>query len=390
MKHLKIKNFGPLKSADIDLGQVNLIIGLQGSGKSCAMMTACYCTWVEKRIMLRQSEKEYLQGTVFIDGLVSYYHADGYIHPRETYIEYSSDYMSFSYDCASGLFCHKWGKQRWNYQRAKVSYIPAERNVISLVSNWDRMETSYDNILDFKADWDIARRFLKRENNILGTGISYEYDETVGTDSIVTSDGNKVGLSNSSSGFKSLIPQFVLLDYLYRGIYADERKQKEKSYSERLFLYNLFDILYEREQRQENDSKELNPQVVHVEGRDFVFQTETAAKKFKNKIELFLYTRHSEIFLEEPESNLFPPTQAQLVNWIIEMSMDSQHKNFFFIATHSPYIMSCLLQEKLKDFKLFITVAEPDGFVIKEASETDVQEVYDNGADAFFNLEVFK
>lgn len=54
MKHLTIRHFGPLQEADILLDRVNLIIGLQGSGKSCVMMLACYCTWVEKRITLRQ------------------------------------------------------------------------------------------------------------------------------------------------------------------------------------------------------------------------------------------------------------------------------------------------------------------------------------------------
>ena len=71
MKHIKIKNFGPLRNVDIDLSQINLIIGLQSSGKSCAMMVACYCSWVEKRIVLRQSAKEFFDGDYFIAGLIS-------------------------------------------------------------------------------------------------------------------------------------------------------------------------------------------------------------------------------------------------------------------------------------------------------------------------------
>lgn len=390
MRHLTIRYFGPIKSANIEFGQINLIIGLQGSGKSCAMMAACYCAWVEKRIMLRQSAQEYMNGTTFMDGLVDYYHADGYIHHDKTYIEYVSDYMTFSYDCETNTFIHKWGRQRWNYRRPKISYVPAERNVISLISNWDRMETKYDSILDFKADWDTARKFLKKEENILGTGVSYEYDEISGKDSIVTSDGTRVGLTSSSSGFKSLIPQFILLDYLHRGIYEDERKQKDKSYSERSFLYNLLDTVYKRIHKSEDDTNDSKPAVVHIEGRDFVFHSEAEAKKFRKKVERLLYTNHSEIFLEEPESNIFPPTQAQLVNWIVNMSADVKHKNFVFIATHSPYILSYLLQEELKDFKLFLTHSESDGFVINEASDSDIQEIYDNGSDAFFNLEVFK
>ena len=36
MKRLLIKNFGPIKEANFTLGQVNVIIGMQSSGKSCS------------------------------------------------------------------------------------------------------------------------------------------------------------------------------------------------------------------------------------------------------------------------------------------------------------------------------------------------------------------
>ena len=54
MKHLIIRNLGPVSEADLNLGQVNVIIGMQSSGKSCVLKTACYCAWVEKRIQLAQ------------------------------------------------------------------------------------------------------------------------------------------------------------------------------------------------------------------------------------------------------------------------------------------------------------------------------------------------
>jgi predicted ATPase len=101
-------------------------------------------------------------------------------------------------------------------------------------------------------------------------------------------------------------------------------------------------------------------------------------------------TDHAEIFLEEPESNLFPPTQFQLMDWIVEMVKDNKHKNVFFIATHSPYILNHLLQESLKDFRLYLTYPAKNGYYkVKTASEEDIQGIYDNGSDAFFNFEPF-
>ena len=72
MKHLVIKNLGPLKEVDIELDDLNVIIGAQSTGKSCVLKMACYCSWVEKRIMLTQA-LDFYSGKQFINDFVSYY-----------------------------------------------------------------------------------------------------------------------------------------------------------------------------------------------------------------------------------------------------------------------------------------------------------------------------
>jgi hypothetical protein len=390
MKTLTIRNFGPLKEAVIEMGRMNLIIGLQSSGKSCVMMVACYCSWVEKRIALRQSAKEFNDGSYFLDMMTLYYHTKGYVHD-DTFIKYESEFMVFSYDHADKAFEHQWKNLHWRYRRPKVSYVPAERNVVSLVTNWSRLETSYDNILDFKEDWDVARKFMKKERNILETGISYEYNDASGEDNIVTSDGKRLELANSSSGMQSLVPQVVHLDYLRRGIYSAERLETDKTYATKQLMNNLLDILYKRNYGKENgDMICEDPIVVHLGGKDYTFRSQKVANQFTKEAGFLMRTDHAEVFLEEPESNLFPPTQFQLMNMIKEMGTDKKHKNFFFIATHSPYVLSYLLQEDLKDFKLFLTYPAGDGYYyVKTATSDDIQQIYDNGSDAFFNFEAF-
>lgn len=390
MKALKIKNFGPLKDAEVELSRMNLIIGLQSSGKSCVMMIACYCSWVEKRISLRQSVKDFESGSTFLDMMTSYYHSKGYVH-NDTFIKYESEFMEFSYDHRSKIFTHKWKNLHWRYKRPKISYVPAERNMVSLVANWSRLETSYDNILDFKEDWDTARKFMKNERDILSTGVSYEYDTITGADNIVTPNGRKLELTNSSSGMQSLIPQFVHLNYLHTGIYEAEKSEADKSFASKQLVNNLLEILYRRNYKKDKDNKIGDEQiVVHLGGKDYTFLTEKVAEQFTKEAGYLMNTDHAEIFLEEPECNLFPPTQFQLMNWIVEMVTDKKHRNFFFVATHSPYILSHLLQENLKDFKLFLTYPVGDGcFNVKTATEEDIQQVYDNGSDAFFNFDAF-
>ena len=390
MRHLIIKNFGPLTSADLNLRKMNLIIGLQGSGKSCVMMTACHCVWVEKRISLRQSAKEFESGRSFIESMLNYYRIKGYLH-NDTYIEYETDFMKFSYDQTTHHFSHQWKDSRWKYRRPKVSYVPAERNMVSLVANWNRLETSYDSILDFKADWDVARRYVKSVDNILGTGISYQYDEHSDTDSVVTSNGQQIDMTSSSSGMQSLVPQFVHLTYISDGIYNAELSAKDKTFAEKQFMGSLLNSLYQQihdEGKNTNDTSEKF--VIHIEEQDFMFYEKKLADNFYTQANRFLRTDHAEVFLEEPESNLFPPTQIQLMDWILEMANDPKHKNFVVIATHSPYVLSHLLQENVKDFGLYLTYPVGDGFYsVKTADKDDIQGIYDNGSDAFFNFEVF-
>ena len=60
--------------------------------------------------------------------------------------------------------------------------------------------------------------------------------------------------------------------------------------------------------------------------------------------------------------------------------------NTLFVATHSPYVLSSLL-EKRSDLGFFYTVEKDGRAVIKTATEDDCQSIYDYGVDAFFNMD---
>ena len=378
-----------MDEADVELGRLNLIIGLQSSGKSCVMVIACYCSWVEKRIALRQSPSEFEAKGLFMERLVSYYHIKGYVKSN-TKIEYETEFMRFAYDNETHTFEHRWKNLHWRYKRPKVSYVPAERNMVSLISNWSKLATSYENILDFKVDWDVARAFMEKEVNILGLGITYKYDAAEQTDTIITLDGQPIEMMNGSSGVQSLVPQYVLLDYLCQGIYQAETEKRGRTLSEKNMAHNLLELLYKKNSRrfpQDYMGNETNI-VSGIEGKDFIFPTEKEANKFKKEAGYLLYTDHAEVFLEEPESNLFPTTQCHLMDWIAEAATNKKRRHFFFIATHSPYVLDHLIHENIDDFRLFLTKSRGNGlYSVKTASEEEMQQVFDNGSDAFFNID---
>lgn len=101
---------------------------MQSSGKSCVLKTACYCSWVEKRLELTQKVNGFSRGSAFIDIMADYYKMAGYVQDN-TYIEYETRYMKFSYDHSSKTFKMNWKSKRWAYKRPTVSYIPADRSL---------------------------------------------------------------------------------------------------------------------------------------------------------------------------------------------------------------------------------------------------------------------
>ena len=95
---------------------------------------------------------------------------------------------------------------------------------------------------------------------------------------------------------------------------------------------------------------------------------------------------HSEVFLEEPEENLFPPTQQILMKTLLKQ-IKGQEGNTLFVSTHSPYILDILLEREEYDFGLFYIRFGGSGSVVKTATEADVQDMFEDGVDAFFNIE---
>lgn len=348
MKHLVIHNLGPLKEADVELKHINVIIGSQSSGKSCVLKTACYCTWVEKRIELTQTSDFFAKDGNFLKELERFHKLKGYIKP-DTFISYESDYMAFSYDNATNTFKFEWKEGRWNYRRSKVTYIPAERNLVAAIPNWFQVKFADDNIRDFMADWETARQATQEDITVLNLGVSYHYDVNTKSDRVKVSDDVTLDFTNTSSGLQSVIPLFVHLSHITK--IRHDRIESFANLQENSILLAKLD---------EEDKKDVYTNYVH--------------------------THHCDIFLEEPEANLFPPTQSNLVEWLLNKTK-GDHSSNLFIATHSPYILNAFMEKPDIDMALLYTRATDGLMMVKVATEQDFQDIYDYGVDVFFNIE---
>jgi len=400
MRKLTIRNIGPLRTAEIELGRINVIIGPQSSGKSCVLKIACHCTWVEKKIELAQSAEEFMKSGSFIKGLTRFHKLEGYFR-KDSYIAYESDFMSFSYNAEDDKFLFDWKEGRWDYRRSKVAYIPSERNMVAAIPNWFDVELNKDNIQNFMADWDRARKTCTQHTDILNLGVAYRYDNQNNKDQVDVDGDTTLALTNTSSGLQSLIPLYIYLNYI--GNLPSEPDDKQ-SYSNiqigEDFLRTMYEELFVKTGKANSESHpaeiisngKLQVSASFALGKIgpylFTFANKRYADECRMIYERYIKTNHAEIFLEEPENNLFPPTQSRLVNWLLELTKGDHGANIF-IATHSPYVMTSFLEKEPKEFKLFFERKDGHYSTVVTASDEDVQEIYDNGIDVFYNIESY-
>lgn len=209
----------------------------------------------------------------------------------------------------------------------KVIYIPAERNFVSVVPNLQKYAEQDDSLQSFVNDWFSAKRAYTEQQplKIEMLGIEYYYSSKTDSD-IVVLEGQKLRLSQSSSGFQSVVPLMALLSYLSSAIY-EENKPFSPAENERM--------------------REI---LSSVSSDNAGAMEQKLIDRIKGFLQGRVYT-HTQFVVEEPEQNLFPNTQCALMYHLLNcLNHGKAHKAV--ITTHSPYILyalnNCLLANIVK------------------------------------------
>lgn len=352
MKKLVIDNIGPIKHVELNMKRVNVIIGPQSAGKSCILKIACFCAWAEKRIQLEQGKNGFTDFDYVKENLIVFHKLDGFIHSNSR-IEYKTQHLSFIIDFETKTFELKWAavKNRYSYRRKRVSYIPAERNLVAAIPNWFDVKMDSTNLKSFISDWNYAHRLCSDNARlpILNLGVKYYYDAQTEKDYITLEDDSRLNLANASSGLQSIIPMWVYLDYLFRKQYSPNEMSSTRSESENEEIaQHIYESKYKKGLKKAGEQGELFFGKVGVTKR--MFASESDFEEFKKLVLAYTQTAYSDIYLEEPEQNLFPSTQVELIYNLIAAS--SIKEDGIFIATHSPYILyalnNCMLGYKVR------------------------------------------
>ena len=319
MATIHIKNVGPLKdTGEIALNKLMLVIGKQSSGKSTFMKVLCHCRWVEKTLMVDDdsSATDYGKEKKFLESLMTFHRFNSDFFSSDSYIRYDGDYITIEQngDETDAVITRKYNFEGRRYN-TKLCFIPSERNLISAVKNLDKSykATELDVLLNYLLEWDEVKDFYSTKNPLrLSVARNIQYFNDGGADLIYLSqNGKKLPVLYASSGVQSAMPIEVMIDR-YSAIVGERASISKHDWR------HIFD-----------EMKNSNVEQSAI--------TKKAGKA---------YYQSAQFFIEEPEQNLYPDSQKDLLLNIVRHLVKSNKKgncdSSVVLTTHSPYILSVL------------------------------------------------
>lgn len=350
MLHLIINQIGPISFIEFNLNRVNILIGPQSSGKSTIAKIISFCLWLEKDVLMHRNGN-YVTADFVEKQLLEFHRLKNYLNKGYA-IAFNSDAISFQYSKDS---CLVELKEEFKQSKiGKVAYIPAERNVVTL-PNIASLKLPEYSTRSFIFDWLEIHQKFQRQNaiNLLNLNLTYYYEETSQKDMIVLENGKEIMLEEASSGLQSVVPLYVYIHYLTHWVYEHKEDisfdKKEKI--EKALVDELLKATISKADKKVlrivtdfwNDSKnqQLAKGILEMartspeiqETNDIV----NAVLKLEDNIS---HPHYSNIILEEPELNLFPETQKDLIYDMLAMVKNSRDR--LIITTHSPYLLYAL------------------------------------------------
>lgn len=360
MRQLTITNVGPItETAQIVYERFCILIGPQSNGKSTIAKVLSTCLWLEKEACTSLTTDVVKNGEEFKNLIEDFHRMHNYIHPDSSYIEYQSPYVTILYN--KGAFSISF-KDNLSYKRLKISYMPSDRNVVTM-KDIEKRDMEPTNFRSFLFDWlDTHRNFdAQHKADILNLDVKYYYDEKAKDRMDMLTHVNGVSydipLYDASSGMQSLVPMTVLMHYLVSDYF--EHYGEDISFEQQQKNVQLaWEIA--REITTKHFPEEVKQKDIKVVYNDLIKRKadENDPKAVGLMVEMnqlyrrLLTPKSISFILEEPEQNLFPQTQVDLFNDTIALC-NAEHPSSVFITTHSPYLLAAanimLFSGRLRD-----------------------------------------
>jgi predicted ATPase len=388
-KRISIKNVGPIKDIDLDLNKVNVFMGEQSSGKSTIAKIISFFNWIEKDISIHQSFEKYVSDeNFFIEKLESFHKMKGYFNSNSELI-YISETLKINYK--KEKINIEW-IDRYNYKRSKISYIPSERSIV-ILPEMEKVELPNNYLKSFLFDWFDSRKLFNNDNKLqlLDIGIDFYFSEKNKENHLI-SNKNKydILLSQSSSGLQSLTPLLIMCEHLIKHLYEEDQNtsylidEVKTKVSQELFNNIVLNPIYNYDQL---DNKEKHKIIQNLTKNLLKDRAKNKIKEYFKVTDNLFKTHYTNLIIEEPEQNLFPATQKQLIYKLLNL-INCELNHSLTITTHSPYILyainNCILSFLTKEKRsidkknIFLeTFINPKNISIYEIKDGKIKNIQD-------------
>jgi len=325
MSKIKIKNFGPIKSGYqdndgwLDIKKVTVFIGNQGSGKSTVAKIISTFSWIEKALVRGDYNKKWFERKYKLKNqYLNYHRLESYFKNNgldDSVIEYKGDAFNINYENGS-LYIEEVNNKV--YPLPQIMYVPSERSFIAYVKSPKELKLSSASLKEFLTEFDNAKQDIKGLLKLPINNTEIEYDKLNDTMNLI-GEGYKVKLTDSSSGFQSFVPLFLVSHYLAHSVRKQSEVNKEPMSSDEMhrFKKGVQDIW---------NNESLSDE-----------QKRIALSVLSSKFNKSAFIN----IVEEPEQNLFPVSQKDMLFSLLKFnSMNDGNK--LIITTHSPYLINYL------------------------------------------------
>lgn len=398
MRKLIVTNVGPItKTATIEYERFCILIGPQSNGKSTIAKILSTCMWLEKEACTTLKMDVVNDGDDFKQLVEDFHRMHNYIHPGSSIIEYYSPYVKIVYN--KGSFSMSF-ENNLLYDRLKITYVPSDRNVVTM-KDIEKRDLDPTNFRSFLFDWlETNRNFdSTHKATILNLGIKYYFNaeakermDMLTHENGVTYD---IPLYDASSGMQSLVPMNVLMHYLVTDYFDNYGKgvsfeQQQKNINLAWEIVRVITAEHYPEEVNQKDFKTVYNELVKSKADEGDPKASELMVKMNQLYRRLLTPKSISFILEEPEQNLFPHTQVDLFNDIINLC-NSEHSSSVFITTHSPYLLAAanillfmgkmqelgVEMEKLKELTGFNTLIHKGEFTAYSVSDGTCQPIID-------------
>ena len=314
---INIREFGPIqKGTDgrfIDISKYTFLVGAQGSGKSSLAKLISEFSWLEKALVRGEVRTtDLIRKNRFKNYYCAYHRISSYFR-TETEIAYEGEYYRFLF----GNDAFQVEKKDIEYfDLPKILYIPAERNVIGIMEKSGMAKFFPESLRTFWEEYEEACTQVKNDLILPVDEVRFTYDR-LNKISWINGPSFHTRLSESASGFQSLVPLFVVSNYLEEIVKKDlSRPDIEPAIRAKI--------------QKAVDEIMTNPKLIDEVQK-------AALEKLSSR---FRYSHFINI-VEEPELNLYPVSQRNLLQELVRLTNELPG-NRLVVTTHSPYILSAL------------------------------------------------